>query len=135
MATSSARPAAKPGSARLASLGPAIPGRPASASSSSTPSAWRITVVRGFALGILRRSARRSGTGGAESLLLPLALGRRCRDEAPHLQDHPGRTVSEATEPACTGVTGGVRAFLSQFTPALERDDDQSHVWRRYLRP
>src|ERR671939_792897 len=90
---------------------------------------------RGFALGILRRSARRSGTGGAESLLLPLARGRRCWEKAPHLQDHPGRTVSEATEPACTGVTGGVRAFLSQATPPPERDDDQSPLWRRYFRP
>ena len=66
----------------------------------------------------------RSGTGGAESLLLHLALGRRCGDKAPHLQDHQGRTVSEATEPACTGVTGGVRAFLGQFPPALETEDD-----------
>ena len=69
---------------------------------------------------MLWRSAGRSGTGGAESLLLRLALRRRCREEAPHLQDHPGRTVSEAAEPACTGVTGGVRAFLGQFTPAPE---------------
>src|SRR4051812_26931852 len=87
-----------------------------------------------FAVGILRGSAGRSGTGGAESLLLPLALGRRCREKAPPLQDHPGRTVSEAAEPACTGVTGGVRAFLSQSTPPPETDDDQSHIWRRYFR-
>ena len=70
------------------------------------------------------RSAERSGTGGAESLLLPLALGRRCREKAPHLQDHPGRTVAEATEPACTGVTGRVYAFPGQFTPALETADE-----------
>ena len=58
--------------------------------------------------------------GGAESVHLPSALGRRCGDKAPHLRDHPGRTVAEAAEPACTGVTGGVRAFLGQSTPALE---------------
>jgi hypothetical protein len=66
------------------------------------------------------RSAGRSGTGGAWSLLLRLALGRRCGEEAPHLQDHHGRTVSEVAEPVCTGVTRKVHAFLSQFTPALE---------------
>src|SRR5438477_7654659 len=76
---------------------------------------------RSSAPGMLRRSAGRSGTGGAESLLLRLALGRRCGEEAPHFQDHPGRTVSEATEPACTGVTGGVCTFLGQSTPAPER--------------
>src|SRR4051812_6700343 len=83
---------------------------------------------RTSAPGMLRRSAGRSGTGAAESLLLRLALGRRCGEEAPHPQDHPGRTVSEATKPACTGVTGGVRAFLGQFTPALETGDERSDV-------
>src|SRR5919199_3775498 len=63
------------------------------------------------------RSAERSGTGGAESLLLPLALGRRCREKAPHLQDHPGRTVSEATEPAGTGVTGGSARSAASLPP------------------
>src|SRR5205823_4331494 len=38
---------------------------------------------RTSAPGMLRRSAGRSGTGGAESLLLRLALGRRCGEEAP----------------------------------------------------
>ena len=72
-----------------------------------------------FAPGILIWSAGRLGTGGAESLLVHLAQRRRCEDKAPHLQDQPGRTVSEATEPACTGVTSKVHAFLSQSPAAL----------------
>src|SRR5919206_1592375 len=83
---------------------------------------------------MLRRSAGRSGTGGAESLLLRLALGRRCGEEAPHLRDHPGRTVSEAAEPACTGLTRGVRAFLSRSTPVLEPEDDSPDVRGGYVR-
>src|ERR671939_2209471 len=79
------------------------------------------------------RGALCNGRCGAASLLLPVTLGRRCGEEAPHLQDHPGRTVAKAAEPACTGVTGGVRAFLSQSTPAPETADDHADIRGRYL--
>ena len=48
------------------------------------------------------------------------AVGTRPRTS----RDHRGRTVAEATEPACTGVTGRVHAFPGQFTPALETADE-----------
>jgi hypothetical protein len=70
-----------------------------------------------FAVGILRKSSRRSATGGAVSPLLPSALGRSCQDKAPHLADHLGRTVPEAVEPACHRRDHGSARALDSLLP------------------